>query len=81
MSVVEHRVGLMDPTNLRPAYVFIGAILMVAGVLWLRVLKEGAAPKANVLASCSLGLVEMGVENTRRELGTSWAGVGFIWRV
>lgn len=45
VSVIEHQMGHMDPTNLRPAYVFIGVVLMVAGVLWLRALKEGTAPK------------------------------------
>lgn len=43
VSVIEHKMGHMDPTNLRPAYVFIGVVLMVAGVLWLRALKEGTA--------------------------------------
>ncbi len=45
VSIIEHTIGLMDPTNLRPAYVFIGVILMVAGVLWLRALKDGVNPK------------------------------------
>ena len=56
VSVVEHRVGLMDPTNLRPAYVFIGVILMVAGILWLRALKEGVAPKTVGLSPNSNGV-------------------------
>ena len=56
VSVIEHIIGLMDPTNLRPAYVFIGVILMVAGVLWLRALKEGVAPK-----SVGLSLISNGV--------------------
>lgn len=56
VSVIEHTVGLMDPTNLRPAYVFIGVILMVAGVLWLRALKEGVAPKTVGFLLTSKGL-------------------------
>jgi hypothetical protein len=45
-SIIEHTIGLMDPTNLRPAYVFIGLVLMLSGVLWLRALKEGVDPKS-----------------------------------
>ncbi len=56
VSVIEHIIGLLDPTNLRPAYVFIGVILMVAGVLWLRALKEGVASKTAGLALHSAGL-------------------------
>lgn len=51
-TVIEHTVGHMDPTNLRPAYVFIGVVLMIAGVLWLRTLKQGveSLPQPTALA-------------------------------
>ena len=35
-SIVDHEVGLVDRTNLRFAYVFIGGVLMLAAILWLR---------------------------------------------
>ncbi len=40
-TVIEHSIGHMDPTNLRPAYIFMGVVLMMASVLWLKALKEG----------------------------------------
>lgn len=49
-SVIEHTIGHMDPTNLRPAYIFIGVVLMVASVLWLKALKQGLAPPPRPLA-------------------------------
>lgn len=52
VSLVEHTVGHMDPTNLRSAYVVLGVLLMIASVVWLRSLKQSVEPKANGLASC-----------------------------
>lgn len=43
-SLVEHTIGYMDPTNLRPAYLLMGMLLMLASCVWLRTLKEGLAP-------------------------------------
>ncbi|MFO1440783.1 MAG: hypothetical protein U1F81_20870 [Verrucomicrobiaceae bacterium] len=66
-TLIEHTVGYMDPTNLRPAYIVLGVLLMAAGVFWLHSLKnsvekqekEAVMPfKANGLASCSPGLRE-----------------------
>lgn len=56
-TVIEHTVGHMDPTNLRPAYIFIGVILMIAGALWLRSMKEGIepAPRRTAWHQSSLG--------------------------
>lgn len=54
VSVIEHTMGHMDPTNLRPAYVFIGVVLMGASVFWLRTLKEMVIPSAKGLLSCNL---------------------------
>jgi hypothetical protein len=39
-TLVEHSVGFMDPTNLRPGYIVLGVLMMSAGVFWLRTLKE-----------------------------------------
>lgn len=54
-TVVDHTVGLMDPTNLRGAYVLLGLGLMAASVLWLRTLRQGTAPPptANVMVVAS----------------------------
>jgi hypothetical protein len=54
-TIVEHTVGYMDPTNLRPAYIVLGVLLMIASIVWLRSLKQTVEhpPKANGLASCS----------------------------
>lgn len=55
-SLVEHRVGLMDPTNLRPAYVLLGMVLMVAAGVWLRALKQGVEARGGVQTACVAGL-------------------------
>ena len=39
-TLIEHTVGYMDPTNLRPAYILLGVLLMFAGGFWLHTLKE-----------------------------------------
>jgi hypothetical protein len=44
VSVVDHTIGHMDPIHLRPAYILIGVVLMVASVVWLRSLKEALGP-------------------------------------
>lgn len=49
-TIVEHSIGHMDPTNLRPAYIFIGIVLMIAGVLWLKALKQGVEPTPRPVA-------------------------------
>ena len=41
VSLIEHTVGYMDPTNLRPAYIVLGAGMMIAAVVWLLLLKQG----------------------------------------
>ena len=43
VSVVDHRVGLMDPTNLRILYVLLGLLLMGGAALWLNALKQAVA--------------------------------------
>ena len=35
-SIVDHEVGLMDRTNLRFAYLLVGAVLMAVSLVWLR---------------------------------------------
>ena len=39
-SLVDHWAGTMEPINLRSLYIFIGALLMLAGAFWLRSLKQ-----------------------------------------
>jgi hypothetical protein len=59
VSVIEHRVGYIDPTSLRPAYILLGIGLMVASILWLRVLREGMerASQAGTIAGECLSWV------------------------
>ena len=52
VSLIDHRVGLMEPTNLRLLYILLGGILMVSAILWLRSLKEAVEENATV-TSCS----------------------------
>ncbi len=40
VSLVDHSIGVLDPVNLRPAYIVFGALLMVASCLWLRTMKQ-----------------------------------------
>ena len=40
VSLVDHRVGLMDPTHLRPVYVILGLFLMIGAVIWLQAVKH-----------------------------------------
>ncbi len=37
--LVDHKVGLIDPTNLRPFYLVLGILAMVTAILWLFHLK------------------------------------------
>lgn len=39
-TIAEHSVGYMDPTNLRPAYIVLGVLLMIGSIFWLRSLKQ-----------------------------------------
>lgn len=39
-SLVDHWAGTMEPVNLRPVYLLLGGLLMLAGGLWLRSLKQ-----------------------------------------
>lgn len=39
VSLVDHHVGLFEPTNLRILYVIVGIVLMVGASLWLNALK------------------------------------------
>lgn len=57
VSLVEHRVGLMDPTNLRPAYVLLGVVMMLAGVIWLRALKHGVEASGRDVADGGMALI------------------------
>lgn len=43
VSLVDHYVGLMEPSNIRLVYVIIGVLLMGGSFVWQRSLKEGAA--------------------------------------
>jgi putative copper export protein len=49
-SVVDHYAGTMSYSNLRPAYVLLGVLLMATGLFWLRLLKKevGKPPAAVV---------------------------------
>lgn len=40
VSLVDHRVGLMEPTNLRPLYIILGLIVMAAAGAWLYAIKH-----------------------------------------
>jgi len=42
VSVVDHQVGTMDSSSLRPAYIVLGVILMIIGALWIHSLKSAA---------------------------------------
>lgn len=46
VSLIDHVTGTMDPTNLRPAYIVLGSVMMLAGALWLRSLKAETEPSA-----------------------------------
>lgn len=43
VSLVDHRVGLFEPTNLRILYVILGLVLMGGSLLWLNALKQAVA--------------------------------------
>ncbi|HBJ82320.1 MAG TPA: hypothetical protein DDZ88_00260 [Verrucomicrobiales bacterium] len=47
-SVVDHFAGTMSYSNLRPAYVLVGVLLMATGLFWQRFLKKevGKPPMA-----------------------------------
>lgn len=40
VSLVDHRVGLMEPINLRPLYIVLGVIVMSASAAWLYAIKH-----------------------------------------
>lgn len=42
-SLVDHHVGLFEPTNLRILYVILGLVLMIGAGLWLNALKTAVA--------------------------------------
>lgn len=54
VSVVDHITGTIHPTNLRPAYIVLGVLLMVAGALWLRALKSQAPEATGVISQQQL---------------------------
>ncbi|HEY1049111.1 MAG TPA: hypothetical protein VGE39_05125 [Prosthecobacter sp.] len=54
VSLVEHTVGHMDPTNLRPAYVLLGVVLMAASITWLRSLKQAVEPPPKAVGVASV---------------------------
>ena len=39
-SLIDHTTGTVDPVNIRPAYILIGLILMIAAVIWIKSLGE-----------------------------------------
>ncbi len=47
VSLVDHWTGTMEPLNLRLLYIILGVLLMGAGALWLRVLKQTVEPAAS----------------------------------
>jgi hypothetical protein len=47
VSVVDHFVGLMEPSNLRLLYIIIGILLMAGSFVWQRSLKQSAAGTAS----------------------------------
>ena len=47
VSVIDHKVGLIDPTNLRFAYIIGGIALMILGILWHQSLVSGLEAIAN----------------------------------
>ena len=47
VSVIDHRVGLLDPTNLRLLYVVVGAALMIFSIYWQGSIKKNV-PQAPV---------------------------------
>jgi Mn2+/Fe2+ NRAMP family transporter len=42
-TVVDHYTGTMSYTNLRPAYILLGVLLMGMGWFWLKILKDEVA--------------------------------------
>jgi len=53
-SLVEHTVGHMDPTNLRPAYIVLGVVLMIASIIWLRSFRQSITGPPKVAQSTVL---------------------------
>ena len=53
VSVIDHQVGHVDPTNLRFAYIIGGIALMTLGVLWNRSLRSGLAELGDAGVSVS----------------------------
>ncbi len=49
-SLVDHTIGNLDPTNLRTAYILLGAGLMIAGYFWLRTLRQTVERPAQVVS-------------------------------
>ncbi len=39
-SVVDHEIGVMDPTNIRFVYIITGIVLMIVAVYWGNALRE-----------------------------------------
>ena len=50
-SVVDHYTSSMSYSNMRPAYVLLGVLLMATGLFWLKLLKNelGRQPKVVVM--------------------------------
>lgn len=40
VTLIDHWTGTLEPVNLRFAYIALGAILMAAGLLWGRVIRQ-----------------------------------------
>jgi hypothetical protein len=53
VSLVDHYVGLMEPSNIRLVYVIIGVLLMAGSFVWQRSLKQGAAGASPASANVS----------------------------
>lgn len=55
-TLIEHTVGYMDPTNLRPGYIVLGLLMMTAAVFWLHTLK-GSVKRQEKTVGVSASLV------------------------
>lgn len=57
VSLVDHYVGVMEPSNLRLLYIIIGIVLMAGSFVWQRSPKQSAAGTAS--ATCRSGIGEV----------------------
>jgi dipeptide/tripeptide permease len=69
-SLTDHWAGTMEPVNLRPVYILVGGLLMLAGGLWLRSLKESVEPKEQTVFVGPLDVIPLGSGHFRHALIT-----------